>query len=217
MKRKITCFCENVFEADVPDEIDLDSSPAFLGQILDGSFMTFVCPSCGKKHKPEFPLVVTWVSRNLRLEVLPELDRGEFYRRRKEPPALQTGNGFIKTGTVIGYPEMADRLAVVRDGLEPAVVEALKYYLHLKADESYPGRRAAIWYAGSGGANGAGAIEFHVHGIKENEVAVTKVPRAVYDKTAEDYRAAPSSEVFASLRVRGYLSVYNTMRPEKFR
>ena len=78
MKRKIPCLCDNSFEIEAPEEIDLDSNKKYLEEIQNGSFFNFICPSCNKKHKPEFPLKVTWPSRNLFLEVLPELDRGEF-------------------------------------------------------------------------------------------------------------------------------------------
>jgi hypothetical protein len=90
MKRKIPCLCDNAFFVEVPDEIDLDRWGEYLDEIMDGSFMNYDCPSCGKKHKPEFPLTVLWPGRNLRLEVLPELDRGEYYRRRKDPENTET-------------------------------------------------------------------------------------------------------------------------------
>ena len=162
MKRKIPCLCDNTFTVEVPEEIDLDAGTC-LAEIMDGTFMNYTCTSCGKKHKPEFPLTVVWPSRNLRFEVLPELERMTFYRRKrdkeKNPPE-----------TIIGYPEMADRLAVIRDGLEPAAVEALKYYLYLKAEETYPDGEISIWYQGKTDT----ALEFHLHGIKKDSVAVTQ-------------------------------------------
>jgi hypothetical protein len=227
MKRRIPCFCENSFTVEVPGEIDLDKDPSCLEQIMEGSFMTFTCPSCGKRHKPEFPLTVLWLSKKLRLEVFTELDRGEFYRRKKGPLDLQAGGGLIKTETIISYPEMAERLAVIRDGLEPAAVEAIKYYLYLKAEESYPEDELSIWYSGrapgdSGGEEEADIfpppfLEFHIHGIRENEVAVTKIPWSLYEKTLQDFRTRPRDEIFLALRVKTYLSVKNTMRPEVFR
>ena len=208
MKRKITCFCENAFDVDVPELIDLDSGN-YLDEIQNGSFLNFNCPSCGKKHKPEFQLSLTWPSKKLDFEVFPELDRGEFYRRKKQP--RETGPN--KLETIIGYPELADRLALIKAGFEPAPVEAIKYYLHLKADEQYPDDELDIWYYGSDNAS----IEFHIHGIRENEVAVMKIPLSLYEKTLADFQKNPKSELFSALRVNSYLSVKNTMRPEQFR
>jgi hypothetical protein len=206
MKRKIPCFCDNSFTVEVPEEINLDETPLCIDEIMAGSFMNYTCPSCGKKHKPEFPLVLLWPSRKLRLEVLPELDRGEFYRRKKEVVKE-------KTETIIGYPEMADRLAAIRDGLEPAAIEAIKYYLLLKADETYPDEEVSIWYQNKGPDN----LEFHIHGIKQGEIAVTQLPMTVYEKTLEDFIQHSKSEIFTSLRVRSYLSVQNILRPEELK
>jgi hypothetical protein len=214
MKRKIPCLCERFFEVEVPEEINLDTDPAYLDEIKNGSFFSFSCPACGKKHKPEFPLSILWPSRKLRFEVLPELDRGGFYRRKKNAGQKKAG----ACETIIGYPEMADRLSVIQDGFEPAPIEAIKYYLHLKAEEQYPDEEIEIWYFGfSRGGDALGIesfLEFHIHGIKENEVAVMKVPLSLYEKTLQDYRSSPKKGIFSILRVQTYLSVKNTMRSE---
>jgi len=214
MKRKIPCPCDMVFEVEVPEEINLDTDPIYMDEIKNGSFFNFSCPACGKKHKPEFPLSILWPSKKLRFEVLPELERGEFYRRKK------TGEqkGSDPAETIIGYPEMADRLTVIHDGFEPAPVEAIKYYLLLKAEEQYPDEEIEIWYFGfSKGGDALGIedfLEFHIHGIKENEVAVMKVPVSLYEKTLHDYKNNPKKEIFRFLRIKTYLSVKNTMRHE---
>ena len=215
MKQKITCFCDNVFEVEVPGEINLDNDSKYLDEILNGSFFNFICSGCGKKHKPEFPLKILWPSKNISFEVFPELQRGEFYRRKKQPEEKNS----CPLETIIGYPEMADRLAVIRDGYDPVAVEAIKYFLLLKAEEQYPDDDLEMWYFSSNaGSADAGSeqvsLEFHIHGIRQNEVAVMKVPLSVYQKTLEDYKKRPKSEIFTSLRVRSYLSVKNTMRPE---
>jgi hypothetical protein len=204
MKQTIPCPCDNSFSVEVPGEIDLDEKPEYVDEIMNGSFMNFTCPSCGKKHKPEFPLSLLWPSRNIRLEILPELDRGEYYRRKKDPPGAET---------LIGYPEMADRLAVLRDGLEPAAVEAIKYYLLLKAEESYPETEINVWYQN----RGPESLEFHLHGIRQDEVAVSRIPLALYEKTLADYKKHPRGEIYRALRFRSYLSIQNMLRPEELK
>ena len=201
MKRNISCPCGRTFSVQAPQEIDLDQYPEYIEKIGAGTFMTFTCPLCKKKHKPEFPVMLLWKSKNIILEALTELERGEFYLRKK---------GSFSFETVIGYPELADRIAVIKDALEPAVIETLKYYLLLKAEEVYPDRDINAWYIGKD----ASGIVFHLDGIKTGEVAEMKVPQAVYDKTCEDYRKHPKNEVFASLRSRSYLSVQNMHRPD---
>ena len=212
MKRKITCFCENAFDVDIPDEIDLDTG-TYLEEIQNGNFLNYSCPSCGKKHKPEFQIMLVWPSKKTRYEIFPEMDRGEFYRRKKQPG----GKDAYKLETIIGYPEMADRLAVIRDGLEPAAIEAIKYFLYVKAEEQYPDDELDIWYYSRQGDSNPDSLEFHIHGIRENEVAVMKIPLSLYQKTLEDYKNNSKPELFGDLRVKSYLSVKNTMRPEQFR
>jgi hypothetical protein len=204
MKHTIPCFCDNTFSVEVPDEIDLDIQEEYLDKIMNGSFMNFICTSCGKKHKPEFPILITWSSRNLRLEVIPEVERGEFYRRKKDKEPKET---------VIGYPELSERIAVYRDRLEPAVIEALKYYLFLKAEETNPDAEMSIWYQ----RQEPDALEFHIHGLKADEVAVTRLPIDIYEKTYRDYKTNPRGELFSSLRHGSYLSVQNMMRPEELK
>jgi len=205
MKEKISCPCGNVFTVDVDEKIDLDAVPGLLDQIMDGTFLNFTCSNCGKKHKPEFPLAVTWEARKLRMEVLPELSRGEFFRRKKDAP---------HTETIIGYPELADRLAVIRDGLEPMAIEALKYYMLVRADEAYPDLKISAWYHGIG-ADEAGnpqCVEIHLHGIKADEVGVSRIPWELYEKNCAEYKKNPRSKLFGSLRRGTYLSVNNMIR-----
>ncbi|MDR1909623.1 MAG: CpXC domain-containing protein [Spirochaetaceae bacterium] len=202
MKRKITCLCENSFSVEFPEEIDLDRDGFYLDEITNGGFMSFTCPTCGKAHKPEFPLIVSWPLKGIRLETLPEQERGAFYHRKKE----KSGQ---KAETLIGYPELADRLAVIRDGLEPAAVESLKYYLLRKAEESDPGADVTIYYRKLSG----GDLEFYLQGLRPGEVAISRIPRQVYEKTLENYRKRPRGEPFSSLRYGSYLSVQNMLLP----
>jgi hypothetical protein len=207
VKRGISCLCDAGFSVEVPGEIDLDRDGRYLDEILDGSFLNFVCPRCGKKHKPEFPLTLRWGKKALVLEVLPEQSRGEFYRRKQDGGAGET---------VIGYPEMAERLGLYRDGLVPGAVEALKYHLLLRAEETWPGEELSLWYQGRGdaAADDKAPLEFHFHGFKSAEIAVSRLPYSLYEKTLAEFRARPRSGVFALLRFRSYLSVRNALRPE---
>ncbi|MDR1211584.1 MAG: CpXC domain-containing protein [Spirochaetaceae bacterium] len=202
MKRKITCICETVFDIEVPESADLDKTPGTLDEILDGTFLSYTCPGCGKVHKPEFPITIAWPSKSLSLEALPETERGAYYRRKKDAGG---------SSVVISFPELADRLAVIRDGLEPVVIEALKYYMLSKAQQNYPDREISMWYQ----KKEAGYLEFHLLGIREGEVAVSRIPLDLYEKNLADYKKSPRSELFSSLKVRNYVSVQNLMRPEE--
>ena len=210
MLQKINCFCDFEFTEEIPEEIDIDKEPKIIDQILDGSFLNFTCSRCGKKHKPEFDIKIAWPSRNLVFEVFTELNRGEFYRQKKDDKAKTEEETALRTETIIGYPELADRLLVYRDKLEPIGIEAIKYFLHLKAEESYPDSEIDIWYIGMD----KDSLEFHIHGIKENEVAMMKVPFSLYEKYTDEYKTNPKSDLYKALITRTYISVKNAMRHE---
>ena len=201
MKQNIGCPCSRNFQIEYEEELDLDKNPQAIEKICNGSFMSYDCPGCGKKHKPEYRIMISWKSKNTKIEVLPELERGAFYLKKNEKKSFET---------IIGYPEMSDRIAVIKDDLEPIAIETLKYYLLAKADESYPDREINAWYY----CNGPDGIEFHLDGIRPDEVAVMRVPQQVYLSTCEDFRKNPKKEVFTSLRCRSYLSVQNMFRPD---
>ena len=201
MKKNINCPCGNNLQIEYEEEVDLDKNPEHLESILTGTFMSYDCPACKKKLKPEYKIMIYWKSKNVKYEVLPELERGEFYLRKKES---------LPHETIIGFPEMADRLAIIKDGLEPIIIEALKSFLLAKADENYPDREINAWYYG----HSSDSIEFHLDGIRSDEVAVMRLPMNIYEKTKEDYKKRPKSDLFSSLRVRSYLSVQNALRPD---
>ena len=205
MKENTACLCGINFFIEYNEEIDLDQNIDTIEEICSGMFMRYACPGCGKIHKPEKTITLIWNSKNIKYEVLPELERMAFYRSKKNKTYKD-----ITLQTIIGYPEMADRITVLKDGLEPVVIEALKYYLLLKAGENYPDNEINAWYFEKSGSS----IEFHLDGIKPGEVAVMKVPEEIYNKTLEDWKKRPKTELYSQLYYYSYLSVQNVFKPE---
>lgn len=198
---KITCSCDAVFEADLPEAIDFDHDPVPREAVLNGTFMQVTCASCGRVLKPEIPLTVEWKSRGLRFFVVPESDRSEYLKVAEKEKEAQI---------LIGYPELADRIAIVEAGLEPLTIEALKYYLLVKASEADPDAELSVWFYSADET----MIEFHVFGLKKDEAAVSRVPRSLYERTLEKSRAYPKTEPFVSLKKGNYISVQNLFRLE---
>lgn len=244
MKQRIPCLCDNAFTVDLPQEIDLDREGRYLEEILDGSFMNFRCPSCGKLHKPEFAVRLAWPSRNIQLALIPELERAEFLRREagKSPRGIwgggkkrqDAGKGDLRVETVIGYPELLDRIAVLRDGLDSTAVETIKYFLLLKAEDSRleapagvaprentpssPGKgELRAWYRGkrpAGDSGGTGeSLEFHLEGLREGEWAVSRIPLSLYEKTLEESRGGKKNDPYRGLWVGTYISARNMFSP----
>jgi uncharacterized small protein (DUF1192 family) len=209
MKQKITCPCNNVFFIEYDEEINLDTNPDIMENIMDGTFMNYTCSKCGKNHKPEFPLFLFWDSKKIKMEVLPETERGEFYRRKKDPDGVVT---------IISYPEMAERIAVLRDELEPAAVEAIKYLLFMKANENYPENDISVWYQHTSmDIIDSNQLEFHIHGLRKDEVAVSRIPWEMYKNILANYKKKPRSEPFSLLKQRSYVSLQNVLWPEELK
>ncbi|MDR2901035.1 MAG: CpXC domain-containing protein [Treponema sp.] len=204
MKQKIQCPCNNIFFIEYQEEINLDINSDLIEQMMDGTFMNYKCSKCGKNHKPEFPISVIWDSKKIKIEVLPETERGEFYRRKKDPQGFDT---------IISYPEMAERVAVLRDDLEPVITETIKSLLFMKANESYPENDISVWYQ----HKAMDILEFHIHGIRKDEVAISQIPMEMYQNILADYKKKPRAERFASLKHRSYLSLQNILRPEELK
>jgi len=201
VNKTINCPCGNNIQFEYEAEIDLDKNPDTLESILNGTFMSCTCPFCRKKHKPELNVNISWASKNCNLSVFPELERGEFYIKKKDTSPFET---------VIGFPEMADRIAVIKDSLEPVVIETLKSYILAKAEENYPDNDVSIWYY----CKSSSGIEFHINGLREEETAVMRIPEEMYNKTLEDFKKQPKKPAYASLRVRSYLSIHNLLRSD---
>ncbi len=201
MNHRITCQCEHVFDVTIPDSINLDEEPHYIEELYNGTFLRVTCPSCDMVLKPEFPLIIIWPSRKLELSVIPEFDRNAFYH---EKYTISTPD------VIIGYPEAADRIMVLKEGFDPHIIEALKYYLLLKAEETNPDAEISVWFSG----RDSDTLEFHIHGLKTDEVAISRIPLSLYEKTLAAYKNDPTSEPFRSLQVGPYLSVQNLLRSQ---
>ena len=201
LKKNIICPCGKNFPFEYEEELDLDADPQTLQSIFNGTFMSIACPSCLKMHKPEFKVTLDWKSKNYKLTVIPELDRGEFYLNKKENHPFET---------VISFPEMTDRLAVIKDELEPVVIETLKSYILAKAEENYRDNDINIRYF----CSSPSGIEFHLDGLRHDEVAIMKITLEMYNNTLEDFKKNPKKTIYTSLRLRSYMSVQNLFRPD---
>jgi hypothetical protein len=187
--RNVTCRCEKSFDADLPEEIDLDAEPGTIDRILSGDFFAVSCPECGARLKPELRVRILSKKRALDLTVLPELERVRLYRGAA---------GLPKGGqALVGYEELYERARILADGLDADAIEILKFWMEAKAAEQAPEADISAAYAGKKD----GKLVFHVAGLREGELAVLPVDESTYKKTLADkgrtMREAPFDKVFA--------------------
>ena len=112
------------------------------------------------------------------------------------------------TEVLIGFAELADRVAVLDSNLSPLAIETLKYHLTIKARKSGTDIKPVILFEKR---TENGDLEFHIHGLKKDEVAITHIPYALYETIYKDTLANPDNELFTSLRNGAYLSVQNIL------
>lgn len=204
--RRIACFCEKVFEADLPTVVDLAERPACADEVLRGEFMAVSCPACGKRLTPEFPCRFTGVPAGhlgtLAVELVPEAERVAFLAGR-----LGRDLG-TPDRVVIGVPELAEKLAIFRAGLDDRAVEMLKFLLVTRPGRAgeppaNAGRELVVTFQGIEG----GKIVFHVAGLREGEVAVARLERALYDRIEADLANRLAEEPFRAFCEPPYVSL----------
>ncbi len=193
--RKIPCYCDNLVEIEVPEEADLSSDPGLADRIIEGRFLSATCPKCGKILKPEFPVRVVDSAKGWELFLVPELDRGPFLLGKSGYSLRDPARG----RAVIGYPELAEKLAILRSGLDDRVVELIKFYLSEKAGDAPD---LEIYFK----ERSEGRLVFHLLGLKAEEVGISRLPEELYEKMARELPARMAEEPFSELLRPPYVS-----------
>ncbi len=195
--RRIACFCDTTFEADIPDSADLRTEPEVGKLIASGDFMVVRCPKCGKRLTPEFPFRLS-LTDGRELFLVPENDLTGFLRGKLD---YEIGNPFR---VVIGFPEMAEKLKILDAGLDDRVVEIMKYYLLTgNAQPEDQDQTVTLRYQGEEG----GRHVFHVLGLKEGEVGVARLGSDIYHKIAADVEKRAQEEPFRGFCAPPWVSV----------
>ena len=210
--QKITCKCDCSFDVEYEKTIDLDARPAIKEDIKKGAFLSFICPSCHSKANIELETEFVWKSKKTTLLFVPEKKRMECLAFCAGAVRIDAENNkkikteFLKKGQtpVIGYPELADRIAVLDADLDPEIVEAVKFFL-LDNGKNIKGKHIQILFEKLEGDT----IEFHLHGLREKEVAVMRVPLSLYRSVETDHKKGKQKEVFKALWLGPYLSYKN--------
>ena len=186
----ITCFCDHEISVDFPDSINLDKDLKIREDILNGDFQTLRCPQCGTMLKPEIPATFTVPSRDITLLYIPEQQRDPFLRGQVECPASRL---------VIGFPELVEFIKLLRDDLDPRAVETIKFFLLQKCDN----QEIRILYDHGTPEK----LTFHITGIRSDEIAVSSLPREIYEKTLASLDERARTEEFGFLYQPPYISI----------
>ncbi len=186
----ITCFCDHEVTADFPETINLDEDRRFMDDILQGDFQTLRCPQCGTLLKPEITTVFSIPSRDLTLLYLPEQQRDPFLRGEVECSAARV---------VIGFPELMEFMKLHRDDLDARAVETIKFFLLQKCEN----QEVRILYD----HGTSDKLTFHITGIRSDEIAVSSLPRDLYEKTMATLDERTKTEEFGFIFQPPYISI----------
>lgn len=194
MKHELVCYCGKTVEYDTPERIDVAQEPETVDKIIDGSFMTLVCDSCGAELKPEVSVLFEAVSTpfgRLSIEYMPELDRTKYYAGKRESSADRLA---------IGFPELREKFLIFSHEMDDRAVEILKFLLREKAENS---ENLKILL----GEIRENEIHFYLYGLKEEEVGISKVPISLYQKVVASLDERLQSEVYAQICEPPYVSI----------
>jgi hypothetical protein len=194
----VTCVCDEQLEIDPPADLDLDKNPQAAEDILDGRFMVYRCPKCGVELKLEFPFRFRSRSRRLDCFFIPEKNRSDL---------LSGSLPFSLSGSpqcVVGYPELVERLTLRDCGLDERVIEVIKYHLLVRAlDATESDSAVRIRFAARSGTD----LVFHIQGLRDDEIGVSKIPEAMYKKAESHLDESLRDETLGSLLEPPYISI----------
>jgi predicted nucleic-acid-binding Zn-ribbon protein len=195
MKRSITCHCGNKVEYSFPDTYDVSREPGIVEDILENTFLTVTCESCGAELKPDFTMIFEQVKSpfgKICIHYLPELDRTRFLAGKIDTSCERI---------VIGYPELREKFLIFREGLDDRAVEILKFFLLEKADSS---EDLTILLQ----EKGTETLGFYLFGLKAGEVGLSRIPLSLYERVISTYdERAQSEEVYRELSKAPYVSI----------
>lgn len=204
-RRRVACFCDHVFEPELPTAIDLAARPETFDELQRGQFMAVSCPQCGKLLTPEFPCALRGVTAGslgvLTVQLVPETDRRPYLRGKL---GYDIGH---PDRVVIGVPELAEKLAIFRQGLDDRAVEILKYLLRGRSEREAAAeassREIIVTFAGAEGDR----LAFHIEGLRAAEVGVARMERALYDKVVASLESRLAEEPYRLFCQPPYVSI----------
>ncbi len=191
MKRKLTCHCGTEIESDFPEEIQLEDNARIIDEILDGSFMSVRCDSCGTLLKPEFATVIRDSRRGWDITFIPELERTRYLTGKREVTTNRL---------VIGFRELREKAVMLRAGLDDRPIEILKFFLLEKLEE--PDESSISLFEVSEEDN----LVFHIEG-KGEELGLTKMPMDMYRKVCDGLEERIKEEPFSTIVEEPYISI----------
>lgn len=161
----VPCHCGQIIETNLEAEIDLSLQPHIYKEIIEGSFMSFNCPKCGNNIKTELTLHLYDKKNDIDLYFIPELKRASYL----------SGNITVTAARLVaGYKELSEKMVIAGEKLDDRIIEIIKFQLLEKSEK----KNIQIFL----NHVDKDALIFYIHGLKPDQLGVSKIPRRVYDQ-----------------------------------
>lgn len=188
----VNCNCGNKIDVDFPDTYNSATCPNLILEILEGTFMSVQCPSCKTVIKPELPVRIIDESNKINILFRPEEERIQFLTEKLNLPSTDR--------VTFGYLELAEKVLSFTKGLDDQVVEIIKYFYLKKAGA---GSDLTIHLVDADHDN----LQFHIHGLKEQEIGIANIGYEFYQRIEEDLQNIVKNEGLHEVLIPPYVSI----------
>lgn len=204
MKTTIPCHCGSSFDYMYEENVEIDRQIA--DDIIDGKFMNAQCSKCGIILKPELPITLIYLKKNMKIFLIPEIQRDAFLRGKSLYNA-KTPDRFV-----IGYLELGEKLRIFESKLDDVVVECIKFYILSKIeDENKLETEVRVIF---NRITKNDKLEFLIIGLKEDTIGTLLIGRDYYTMAIEKTKEviATSEEPFCNFLTPPYISLLRVYR-----
>jgi hypothetical protein len=132
----VTCRCGQSFSIDVVHGVNIDRLPDVRNNLIDGTFHTALCPSCGLQSVIEREFLYSDFARNAFFKVKPRKARHQWQKASAELdddvtkiPKEISNAGNRHCRVVFGLGELREKLVAQDAGIDDRFVELAKVYL----------------------------------------------------------------------------------------
>ncbi|MCL2294709.1 MAG: CpXC domain-containing protein [Spirochaetes bacterium] len=201
MKVIVPCHCGHQFDYEYDDEVEI--TPDIYNDIVHGNFMSVPCEKCGITLKPEFSVMFTHPVKQMKILLVPELQRDSFLMGKSPLVYKKTDRA------VIGFMELAEKLKILEAGFDDIVVECVKYYILSKiVNESNLETEIFIFFDELENNK----LSYHIHGLKKDEVGVLNIDMEFYNMTCEKLKDTINEEPYKIFLTPPYISILKLYR-----
>lgn len=150
-----------------------------------------------KTPDPEFPCQFS-VAEDKDVYLVPEMDRVAFLRGKL---SYEIGEPWR---VAVGFPELTEKLRLLRDAWDDRVIEIMKYYLITgTSDDAVAEAELTAFYHHREGDR----FVFHIKGLKKGEIAVAPLTRALYQRIEANLEQRLKNDPFREFCAPPYVCV----------